>query len=329
MSVTVDRDSIVRDIASILEIDATELGADANPYDLGMDSVRLMTLVDKWGVGGIGITVAQLAPLARIGDWMALLEDAARAGTAPARRADPWLRRFDHVRTEPRVLVGCPYGGASASGYRRLSRELAETAPMLAIQYPGRQDRTGESFCTTIEELADGVSVALAESAPASVVLFGHCMGALVAYETARRLRDAGVTVDALVVSGSQAPHRVGAVDTGASEGRERRDMSALGGTDTRILSDPDLMEFFLPALRADYAAVDVYRHMGGDLLTVPVTVVAGTDDPRVSEDGLAAWSEVSSGPIRAVRLPGEHFYFAEDPTGLAEVLREVWHATR
>lgn len=235
-----------------------------------------------------------------------------------------WLRALSGTESATRALVCFPYGGAPASCYRPLAQHLAPTISVLSIQYPGRQDRAAEPPCQMITELARGAATAIAAAPLESAVFFGHCMGALVAFETARLLSGTEISLDALVVSGVQAPHLVGVDLRDATEERIRSDIGSLGGTDARILADPDMMEVFLPALRADYLAVDRYEHMAGDPLSCPVLALHGTKDPRVSERGIAGWGTQTTDQFGTRALPGEHFYFVEDPAELARIIGDV-----
>ncbi|GAA5056319.1 phosphopantetheine-binding protein [Nocardia callitridis] len=52
VSTVIDRETVISDIATVLDISSTELTEDTNLLDVGMDSVRLMSLVEKWRAGG-------------------------------------------------------------------------------------------------------------------------------------------------------------------------------------------------------------------------------------------------------------------------------------
>lgn len=81
-----------------------------------------------------------------------------------------------------------PHAGGSASFFRSWSERLPPDIDLLALQYPGREDRFNEAPATRLEDLSDGAALALRDFADAPLALFGHSLGAALAYETALRL---------------------------------------------------------------------------------------------------------------------------------------------
>ncbi|MCH0541716.1 thioesterase [Streptomyces sp. MUM 203J] len=226
-----------------------------------------------------------------------------------------WIRRF-HPSPDAGVRLVCfPHAGGSAGFFHRLSRDLAPGAEVLAVQYPGRQDRRGEPNIPDLAGLADRAAEALrpALSGTAPFALFGHSMGATLAYEVARRLRSDGRGAAALFVSARTAPHR--SVDHGRHELSDRElveDVLALGGTAAGVLDDPELLEMVLPSIRSDYRAVGSYRHAPGPLLDCAVHAFTGVSDPRVPVAELRHWAECTEGPFGLEVFSGGHFYLVE-----------------
>ncbi|WP_017558604.1 thioesterase II family protein [Nocardiopsis baichengensis] len=222
-------------------------------------------------------------------------------------------------------LVACfPHAGGAASAYRNWPRLLAG-ADVLAVQYPGREDRLGDPFASTLEELADAAAGALAEAAGATgrrPVLFGHSMGASVAYETALRLRDRSCEPALLAVSGRpapahQAPPRLSHLDDRAFLER----VAELGGLED-VLRHPELAELVLPQLRADYGLLEAYRPAPAAPLSCPAVAALGSEDPTLTESGVADWQTATSGAFRLLRFPGGHFYLRDAAASLtAELL--------
>ncbi|RCV51556.1 thioesterase II family protein, partial [Marinitenerispora sediminis] len=114
--------------------------------------------------------------------------------------ASPWIRRFHRVSDSgdtSRVHLVCfPHAGGPATYYTPMSTNLAALAPfvdVVALQYPGRQDRLAEPPVADLADLADLVTAELLPLAagPLPLALFGHSMGAELAFETARRLERA------------------------------------------------------------------------------------------------------------------------------------------
>jgi surfactin synthase thioesterase subunit len=209
-------------------------------------------------------------------------------------------------------LVCFPHAGGSASFYLPLSTALRDRFDVLAVQYPGRQDRRAEETIDSIPVLADRVYAALRPwLADGPVAFFGHSMGAVVAYEVARRMeREAGISPTALIVSGRRAPARL------RTETVHRRDddgvvaeLRRLSGTDGSLLADDDIVRMILPAVRGDYRAIETYAYEPGPPLTCPVTAFIGDDDSQVTVDEALAWADHTSGLFELIMFRGGHFY--------------------
>ncbi|MER5387223.1 alpha/beta fold hydrolase, partial [Streptomyces sp. NPDC002688] len=119
-----------------------------------------------------------------------------------------WFRGYAAAPQGVPRLLCLPHAGGSASFYHPLARRLGADVETLAVQYPGRQDRRTEEPVTDIGRLAGHVVAALDAEDDRPLALFGHSMGAVVAFETARQLSAAGRPPAVLIVSGRRAPSR-------------------------------------------------------------------------------------------------------------------------
>jgi surfactin synthase thioesterase subunit len=189
------------------------------------------------------------------------------------------------------------------------------------VLLPGREARMAEPSVENAAELVDGLTEAIAPYLDVPFAIFGHSMGALLAYEWALRLRDREPV--GLFVSGREAAHlpfghrELHLLDDAAFVSELRR---RYGGAD--LLEDAELREIFLPILRADLRVVETYRHGAERLLDCPVMAFAGCGDLSVSEAGLRGWGELTRGAFEARRLPGDHFYHTG--AGQAELLGAI-----
>ncbi|GAA0324517.1 alpha/beta fold hydrolase [Streptomyces polychromogenes] len=224
-----------------------------------------------------------------------------------------WLRQYHPGPDDGPLLVCFPHAGGSATAFRPLSADLSAHTAVRAVQYPGRQDRHTEAPATRLGALADAVSVVLAAETGRPLVLYGHSMGALVAYETALRLQDrypAAAPVG-LVVSGAQAP------GVPRTDGVHRRDddgvieeIRKLNGTAPELLADPDVRAMILPAVRGDYEALETYRaRPDAPRLDCPVSVLIGTEDTQTTQEGALRWQETTAAGFGLRGFPGGHFF--------------------
>ncbi|WP_432138459.1 MULTISPECIES: thioesterase II family protein [unclassified Streptomyces] len=229
--------------------------------------------------------------------------------TRAAGSAASWLRTL-HAPPRPGTRLVCfPHAGGAASFFRGWPALLPADTEVLAVRYPGREDRILEEPVTSMAELAGPVADALAALPALPTAYFGHSMGASVAYETAlRQGSQAGPRL--LAVSGRAAPHRLpvfGFDDDAALLADVRR----RGGPLAPALDDPDLTELVLPALRADYGLLRRYTaEARAERLDIPVIAYYGDADTDVPAADVVAWADVAApGTFTARAFPGDHFY--------------------
>lgn len=221
-----------------------------------------------------------------------------------------WLRGFHESKPGAPRLLCMPHAGGSASFYFPVSKALSPAVDVRAVQYPGRQDRIEETPAGSVQELAQGVFRALDRREETPLALFGHSMGAMVGFELAQLLEAAGRPPAVLFLSGRRglSIERTENVHQG-DDARLIEEVTKLGGTDSALLQDEDLRQMVLPALRADYRAVETYRRTPGPRLRSPLVVMTGDADPRVTPDEARTWSQETDGPFELHVYPGGHFY--------------------
>ncbi|MFJ2033831.1 thioesterase II family protein [Streptosporangium sp. NPDC087985] len=238
---------------------------------------------------------------------------------------DLWIRRFHPANGADARLVCLPHAGGSASFYFPVSQALSPTVDVLAVQYPGRQDRRGERCIENIGALADEIARVLRSWTDRPLALFGHSMGAILAFEVTRRLeRDADTVPFGLFASGRRAP------STRRAESVHLRDddgivaeLKRLNGTDSSVLGDDELLRMVLPATRSDYRAVETYVCEPGATVRAPITVLTGDADPKTTLDEARAWSAHTTGDFDLRVYSGGHFFLTSHAKDInAEIAR-------
>ncbi len=237
-----------------------------------------------------------------------------------------WFRTFLE-RPEARVRLVCfPYAGGGAGLYRALAQQLTPEIEVVAVQYPGRQDRRAEAPIDDLEVMADRIAAELTTLQGPPVALFGHSLGATVGFEVAcRMLPRFPSPVARLFVSARKAPadHRTG--------GRDFRDEAVLrswaqhaGDAARQAVADPDLWQLAAPALAADLTMSETYTGRPGARVTCPVTAVAGSADRGCGTAEMGRWAGHTIGGFTVEEVKGDH-YFIDDPT--AELCRIIEEA--
>jgi pyochelin biosynthesis protein PchC len=254
-----------------------------------------------------------------------------RVMSAVTRNIALWFRRFDPAADHEVRLVCFPHAGGAATFYASASHELSTTMDVLAVQYPGRQDRRAEPCVDDLHQLAAMIADELRSLCDRPIVLFGHSMGATVAYEVARLLERDGAPVLGLFASGRRAP------STSRPETVHLRDdqgiiaaIAELDGTHAALLGDEELVRMIMPAIRGDYRAVETYRHRPGPLLRCPIQVLIGADDPMTTMAEAQSWQAHTAADCQTEVFPGGHFFLSSAAAQvLATVVRQVdtWRA--
>ena len=228
-------------------------------------------------------------------------------------RDDLWVRRYQPAPDSDRVLVCFPHAGGSATFYFPVARALSPRVDVLALQYPGRQDRKSEACVASIPALAERILPELLPWTGRRVALFGHSMGATVAFEVARLLEQEGHGPEVLFASARRAPsrHRDESVHQRDDDGLVR-ELKELAGTNSAVLGEEELMRMVLPTIRSDYQAAETYRFTGGPPLSCPITAFVGEDDPKATVDETRSWQEHTTGEFSLEVFSGGHFYLTE-----------------
>ena len=244
---------------------------------------------------------------------------------APAARVDAtWLRSFHKASPDAPLLICFPHAGGSASYFYALSGLLAPEVEVLAVQYPGRQDRSAERSPESLADLADLLAEVLAPLTGPRTSFFGHSMGSVLAFEVARRTvgRPGGGPL-ALFASGYPAPSliRGGQVHRRDDAGLVQ-ELRELGGIDEHWLDDANLLATILPPLRADYRLIETHPRSAQTLGDVPVTAFTGDRDPHTTRAEAEAWREVTTGPFTLRVLAGGHFYLDDHLPAVTQAVR-------
>jgi medium-chain acyl-[acyl-carrier-protein] hydrolase len=230
------------------------------------------------------------------------------------------LRRLNGAESGAELSLICfPYAGGSANLFRPWRNELPSQIALYGVQLPGRDEHLGEACLNRLQPMVDAVVDGIAAMGDKPFAFFGHSMGALLAFETARSLRRRGLAQPgALFVSAMRAPSLLSErepIHHLAGHEFIQKLMDLAGGIEKLppgadlMVREPELIALFQPVLRADIAAVDTYEYRRDTPLECPITACYGLDDMQTDMNSVLQWRDETTGRFEAYPLAGGHFF--------------------
>jgi acyl transferase domain-containing protein/NADPH:quinone reductase-like Zn-dependent oxidoreductase/surfactin synthase thioesterase subunit/acyl carrier protein len=344
--------AILREIALVLDLEPGEIDRTLSLDELGMDSLMALELTHRLEIGyGVAFPreLTGRAPTAddiiRIatsvgGDAAPALPPGPKPEAAPLAQAEagmpapsPIIAPHEKVRVRRLArsgqaagsarrgrLICFPWAGGRAASFGGWEQGLPGVELFAAeLLAPTPSAGPGD-----VQDRAAMLAPLVAPLIEPGTLLFGHSLGALVAFETARLLRGPLAEAGAkLLVSGRNAPQLAGAGEDPTlldDEGLVDY-LLRLGGTPAEVIAQKELLQQGLPSLRRDLSLARNYGFVEGPPLTGRLIVAYGRADPHVTAAGMAAWQEVAVPPIQLVPFDGGHFYFRDDPRAFWSLL--------
>jgi surfactin synthase thioesterase subunit len=241
-----------------------------------------------------------------------------------ARPADRWVLRMRDAagRPDPLLRLVCvPYAGGGAAVYHGWAERLPAVIEPWAVRMPGRDARLHEPLRTDLVATAGELADALAPLLTEPYAFFGHSLGAFLAFETVRALRERGVQEPVLLVVSARNPPQQRTYTGTVHRLPDDEYLDVLdqryGAIPPLLREDAQMRALYLPILRADTTMLEQYRYVPGRSLGCPVLAYGGVEDPETSAVTLGAWADVTSGGCTTTLLPGGHFFLGPSRDGL------------
>lgn len=221
------------------------------------------------------------------------------------------------------TLVCFPHAGGSALAFGRWAPALAPDVELWSVTLPGRAGRMHEPFARDWGALVEDLATAVTDDIEGPFALFGHSLGATLAFEVARELSRRGASPAHLFVSARGAPDATSRFAVPADDRVLLREIDALyEGVPAALHESQEVLDYFLPILRADIELAADYRYEPGPALEVPITALAGVTDATLSRVQVEGWQHHTSTSFQYREFPGGHFYVEDQEPAVFKAIR-------
>ncbi len=243
--------------------------------------------------------------------------------------AGGWIVPLKKTEDPKARLLCLPFEGGQAGFYTSWTEHLRSGVDLMAVELPGRGQRAREAPCADIHEVVKQILEASFEHLhDKPLMIFGHSLGALLAYELTVQLAAAELPMPKrLLISGYQAPSDKGSYFPRMSQLEDQDFFEDLINEDClthRVMQEPEAVAMELDSIRADYQMKENYVPRKHALLNIPVEVFAGSRD-HIPLGNLLEWQQVARQPVHVCVFKGDHFFIEEDKVSMLNHLNELF----
>jgi len=220
-----------------------------------------------------------------------------------------------------------PFAGGSAAVFAGWGDKLKPGIEVWAAQPRGRGMRLSESLHRSVAEMVEDYLQVLRACLDLPFAFYGHSLGGLLALEMTQQLWAEGLPLPGHLFIGASAPPITGLhhprISHLSDDGFVTAVQERYSGIPESVLREPELMEIFLPALKADFSAYETFDRKTAVQVRCPITALAGSDDAVVAPDVMQEWRQHTEGPFDFRIVPGDHFFLSTSGEIVTSTIRE------
>ncbi len=223
------------------------------------------------------------------------------------------VKNYNQICSGRATLFCFPFAGGGASTYNFWIQKMKGKVTVCPIQLPGREERIMEKPYNNMTDMLDELEETIWESIRGPYAFWGHSMGGKIAYELEKRMEKRGKTAQCFLVSGSRIPsipepnpiyH--------LSDDEFKKALGRFEGTPKEILENQEMLDFFLPMLRADFTMDETYYDKEITVLRSPIEAFGGRKDREADEEAMKEWRKYTEKTFHCHMFEGGHFYIRE-----------------
>lgn len=319
---------VVQYVSRIVKTAAARIKPSMTFKGLGIDSlmaIQLRNLLEK--SLNLKLSVAMFWTYPSIGEYVAFVHSLLNK-QEPAVAEHVSTPRDWFITPSPRpsasIRLFCFHdAGGNTSLFHGWEELLGDTIEVVTVELPGRGKRSSEKPYTDMMSLVRDLTAAITTMNDKPFIFFGHSMGGLLAFETVRALRkDHLKTPFRVFISSTPQLTTYSAPDIDPAQTDEAL-IKVFPHLDRQLVPDEDLHQLLLNLLRADLLLIRNYQYVAQVPLDIPLTILFGESDPRVSEEQAEKWKDETFSSCTVIRRPGGHRYIEQDAEAVVSLIRE------
>jgi medium-chain acyl-[acyl-carrier-protein] hydrolase len=240
--------------------------------------------------------------------------------------ATRFLRTTDAMNAQARLFC-FPFAGGSAAVFAGWGERLKPEIEVWAAQPRGRGMRFSEPLHQSVAEMVQDYLPVLRAHLDLPFAFYGHSLGGLLALELSQQLRAEGLRLPSHLFVGASAPPAAGLLRPRIShlpdEGFVTAVQERYSGIPEPVLKEPELMELFLPALKADFLAYETFDRNCVRNVCCPITAFAGSEDAVTAPYVMQEWRRHTDVCFELCIVPGDHFFISSSGERVLSTVRE------
>jgi medium-chain acyl-[acyl-carrier-protein] hydrolase len=245
--------------------------------------------------------------------------------------ATRFLRTTQALHAQARLFC-FPFAGGSAAVFAGWGEKLKPGIEVWAAQPRGRGRRFSEPPHRSVAEMVQDYLPVLRAHLDLPFAFYGHSLGGLLALELAQQLRAEELPLPGHLFIGASAPPVAGLIHPRISHLSDEGFVTAVqerySGIPESVLKESELMEIFLPALKADFSAYETFDRNCVTQVRCPITAFAGRDDAVIAPDVMQDWCRHTEVSFDLRIVPGDHFFLSISGELVLSTIREKMSST-
>ncbi|MDM5154432.1 alpha/beta fold hydrolase [Bacillus sp. DX1.1] len=232
------------------------------------------------------------------------------------------ILRYFGTDSRKTKIIFLPYAGGYSLAFRSLHPDLENYFQIISIEPPGH----GTSRLPLVSDIKELVELYLKAILPEiknhSFILFGHSMGGLLSYLLAQKLERLGIFPEHIFISAACPPDYKKEIVSDLTDNDFLQYLIKLGGIPSELSKEKDFLELFLPVIRSDFKAIELFEHEDYTLIESPVHIFNGVSDsaPYKFEKNWCKW--VKHADFHS--FPGGHMFLLDIPKEVAEKIKSL-----